>query len=117
DRAEDELSHTRARLLALSPAATLERGYAIVQREDGTVVRDSAAVGDGERLRVRLATGRLGVTVDERDGSCGPRRTVGGFQSYRGCSPRTRGGADGGRDGRAQRDRQGGPAVVRAGAG
>lgn len=67
DRAEDELSHTRARLLALSPAATLERGYAIVQREDGTVVRDSAAVGDGERLRVRLATGRLGVTVDERD--------------------------------------------------
>ncbi len=69
DRAEDELSHTRARLLALSPAATLERGYAIVQREDGTVVRDSAAVGDGERLRVRLATGRLGVTVDERDGS------------------------------------------------
>ncbi|XRQ11772.1 exodeoxyribonuclease VII large subunit [Actinomadura welshii] len=69
DRAGDELSHTRARLLALSPAATLERGYAIVQREDGSVVRESAAVKDGERLHVRLAEGRLGVAVDERDGS------------------------------------------------
>ena len=68
-RAEDELAHTRARLRALSPAATMRRGYAIVQREDGTVVRESAAVEDGERLTVRLADGRLGVTVDERHGS------------------------------------------------
>lgn len=66
DRAGDELSHTRARLLALSPAATLERGYAIVQRGDESVVRESAAVEDGERLHVRLAAGRLGVTVSER---------------------------------------------------
>ncbi|TDC84646.1 exodeoxyribonuclease VII large subunit [Actinomadura sp. 7K507] len=68
DRAGDELSHTRARLVALSPAATLERGYAIVQREDAAVVRESAAVKDGERLQVRLAEGRLGVTVTDRDG-------------------------------------------------
>ncbi|WP_433230051.1 exodeoxyribonuclease VII large subunit [Actinomadura formosensis] len=67
DRAGDELSHTRARLLALSPAATLERGYAIVQRADGTVVRGAGAVEDGERLHVRLAGGRLGVTVTERE--------------------------------------------------
>ncbi|TDB88542.1 exodeoxyribonuclease VII large subunit [Actinomadura sp. KC216] len=67
DRAGDELSHTRARLLALSPAATLERGYAIVQREDGAVVRESPGVKDGERLTVRLARGRLGVTVSERE--------------------------------------------------
>ncbi|GAA2421545.1 exodeoxyribonuclease VII large subunit [Actinomadura vinacea] len=65
DRAGDELSHTRARLLALSPAATLERGYAIVQREDGTVVRDAAGTGKGDRLLVRLAGGRLTVTVDD----------------------------------------------------
>ncbi|NVI86100.1 exodeoxyribonuclease VII large subunit [Actinomadura sp. BRA 177] len=69
DRAGDELSHTRARLLALSPAATLERGYAIVQREDGAVVREAAAVKDGEPLQVRLADGRLGVAVTEREGS------------------------------------------------
>ncbi|MFC4050366.1 exodeoxyribonuclease VII large subunit [Actinomadura syzygii] len=66
DRAADELSHTRARLLALSPAATLERGYAIVQREDASVVREPAEVKDGEALHVRLAGGRLGVTVAER---------------------------------------------------
>ncbi|MER7542522.1 exodeoxyribonuclease VII large subunit [Spirillospora sp. NPDC127506] len=69
DRAGDELSHTRARLLALSPAATLDRGYAIVQREDGAVVREPAAVGDGEHLRVRLAGGHLGVAVTERETS------------------------------------------------
>src|SRR5712692_5747644 len=39
DRAHDDVAHTRSRLLALSPAATLRRGYAIVQRADGTVVR------------------------------------------------------------------------------
>ncbi|GAA1782639.1 exodeoxyribonuclease VII large subunit [Actinomadura chokoriensis] len=69
DRAGDELSHTRARLLALSPAATLERGYAIVQREDGSVVRASAAVEDGEHLHVRLSDGRLDVAVTGREGS------------------------------------------------
>ncbi|NED58610.1 exodeoxyribonuclease VII large subunit, partial [Micromonospora aurantiaca] len=63
------LSHTRARLLALSPAATLERGYAIVQREDGSVVRESAAVKDGEHLHVRLSDGRLDVAVTGREGS------------------------------------------------
>lgn len=67
DRTGDELSHTRARLLALSPAATLKRGYAIVQREDESVVREAAAVKDGERLLVRLADGRLGVTVSDRE--------------------------------------------------
>ncbi|RFU40348.1 exodeoxyribonuclease VII large subunit [Actinomadura logoneensis] len=66
DRASDQLSHTRARLLALSPAATLARGYAIVQRDDDGVVRDAASVEDGEALVVRLAEGRLGVTVTER---------------------------------------------------
>ncbi|MEV4253165.1 exodeoxyribonuclease VII large subunit, partial [Spirillospora sp. NPDC049652] len=58
--------HARARLLALSPAATLARGYAIVQRDDDGVVRDAASVEDGEALVVRLAEGRLGVTVTER---------------------------------------------------
>ncbi|MDL4772248.1 MULTISPECIES: exodeoxyribonuclease VII large subunit [Thermomonosporaceae] len=63
DRSGDELSHTRARLLALSPAATLERGYAIVQRADGAVVREAAGVPGGEELLLRLADGRLTVTV------------------------------------------------------
>jgi exodeoxyribonuclease VII large subunit len=63
--AVEELRHTRARLRGLSPAATLDRGYAIVQRPDGTVVRAAREVAKGDPLRVRLAAGELAVTVDE----------------------------------------------------
>jgi exodeoxyribonuclease VII large subunit len=62
--AERDLEHARARVAALSPAATLQRGYAVVQRADGELVRDPDAVADGERLRVRVAGGRLPVRVD-----------------------------------------------------
>src|SRR4051812_18977549 len=62
--AERDLEHARARVAALSPAATLERGYAVVQRSDGALVRDPADVADGELLRVRVAGGRLPVRVD-----------------------------------------------------
>ena len=59
ERAGDELEHNRARVRALSPAATLARGYAVVQRADGLVVRDEAEVAPDELLRVRLAVGEL----------------------------------------------------------
>ncbi|TWJ23992.1 exodeoxyribonuclease VII large subunit [Micromonospora endolithica] len=60
----EDLRHTLARLRALSPAATLDRGYAIVQRADGHVVRAASEVGKGDPLRVRLADGELAATVD-----------------------------------------------------
>jgi exodeoxyribonuclease VII large subunit len=63
DRAGDNLAHTRARVTALSPAATLERGYAVLQRPDGQVVRRSAEVAPGDPLRARLAEGELAVVV------------------------------------------------------
>jgi exodeoxyribonuclease VII large subunit len=69
DRADDGLRHTTARLRGLSPAATMNRGYAIVQRAGGAVVRAPGEVTSGERLRVRLAGGELGVTVTDEDGS------------------------------------------------
>ncbi|MFG2099088.1 exodeoxyribonuclease VII large subunit [Micromonospora echinaurantiaca] len=62
--ASDDLRHTLARLRALSPAATLDRGYAIVQRADGHVVRAASEVAKGDPLRVRLAEGELAATVD-----------------------------------------------------
>ncbi|WP_328319404.1 exodeoxyribonuclease VII large subunit [Streptomyces sp. NBC_00388] len=68
DRADSELSHTRARVVALSPAATLDRGYAVLQRENGTVVRAPGEVADGEQLRARVAGGELGVTVTPEAG-------------------------------------------------
>jgi exodeoxyribonuclease VII large subunit len=64
-RADDDLRHTLARLRALSPAATLERGYAIVQREDGHVVRAADEVKTDDLLRVRLAEGELKAMVQE----------------------------------------------------
>ncbi|GGK00366.1 exodeoxyribonuclease 7 large subunit [Pilimelia anulata] len=62
-RAADGLAHTLARLRALSPRATLSRGYAIVQRADGHVVRAAADVADGDDLRLRLATDTLAATA------------------------------------------------------
>jgi exodeoxyribonuclease VII large subunit len=64
ERARDDLEHVRARVVALSPQATLDRGYAVVQDEDGTVVRDADAVEPGTDLQVRLAAGVLFVTAE-----------------------------------------------------
>jgi exodeoxyribonuclease VII large subunit len=64
DRSADGLGHTRARLHALSPATTLARGYAIVQREDGSVVRSAREPDAGEPLRVRFAEDSLTATVE-----------------------------------------------------
>jgi exodeoxyribonuclease VII large subunit len=55
--ARADLEHLRARVRALSPQATLDRGYAVVRRADGQVVRAPAqAVGD---LRIRVAQGEF----------------------------------------------------------
>ena len=55
-------------LHAVSPLATLGRGYAIVTRaEDGAILRSAGQVEVGDRLRVRLAAGSLTAKVDGRD--------------------------------------------------
>jgi len=66
DRAGDDVSHVRARLLALSPATTLRRGYAIVQRPDGSVVRTAAEVPPGERLTLRFADDQLTAVAEDQ---------------------------------------------------
>jgi exodeoxyribonuclease VII large subunit len=76
DGAASDLSHALARVRALSPAATLERGYAVVQRRDGLVVRASADVTTGEDLHVRVADGHFAVVVAPTAGS--GRSTPGG---------------------------------------
>jgi exodeoxyribonuclease VII large subunit len=64
ERASDDVGHIRGRLLALSPAATLRRGYAIVQSLDGRVVRRATDVAAGEGLMVRFAEDQLRVTAE-----------------------------------------------------
>ena len=65
DRAADDLDHTLARVRALSPMATLERGYSIVLGPSGHAVRAADEVAVGDALDVRVAGGRLGATVTE----------------------------------------------------
>jgi len=64
NRAADDTAHMHARLLALSPAATLRRGYVIAQNADGGVVRSAAEVSPGEELLLRFAEDELIVTAD-----------------------------------------------------
>jgi exodeoxyribonuclease VII large subunit len=64
-RASDDVTHTRARLLALSPASTLRRGYAIVQHHNDGVVRGAAEVRPGELLTVRFAEDQLTVRAGD----------------------------------------------------
>jgi exodeoxyribonuclease VII large subunit len=56
-RSTEELTHLIARVRTLSPQATLDRGYAVVQKSDGSIVRSPDNLEKGERLRLRLAQG------------------------------------------------------------
>src|SRR5690606_18526048 len=61
--ADGDLRHTVARLRALSPAATLARGYAIALRPDGTVLRAADQVDLGDPVHLRLAEGEVWATI------------------------------------------------------
>ena len=68
-RARLERRRSRLELLmraldAVSPLAVLERGFAVVRREDGRVVRDADTLAAGERIDVRLARGGVSATVE-----------------------------------------------------
>jgi exodeoxyribonuclease VII large subunit len=64
ERGRARLEHAAGRLRALSPHATLERGYAIV-RSEGAIVRSSATVEPGRQVDVELAEGGFGARVEE----------------------------------------------------
>ena len=60
------LAHRAERLNALSPDGVLARGYSITQdAESGAVVTSAAATSPQRRVRIRLASGRLGARVEE----------------------------------------------------
>jgi exodeoxyribonuclease VII large subunit len=80
DRARVALTRTSARILeprrrrlaaaatrleALSPLAVLNRGYALVYAEDGSLLHDAAQASPGQKIRARLASGALTATVSE----------------------------------------------------
>jgi exodeoxyribonuclease VII large subunit len=65
DHAHNDLGHQLARVRGLSPLATLQRGYAVVQDGDGHVVTSVAQAPVDAALQVRVYDGRLGVVVRE----------------------------------------------------
>ena len=61
ERKRAALEHVHGRLRALSPRATLARGYAIVRAQEGVVLTPPAS---GAHVDVEVADGQFGATVD-----------------------------------------------------
>ena len=61
--AKEELKQIKARVRALSPQATLDRGYSVVQLADGQIVTDPKKLKQGDVLRLRLAQGETKATA------------------------------------------------------
>jgi exodeoxyribonuclease VII large subunit len=83
-RLELRLSVARERTASLAralesanPAALLARGYAVVRKADGTMVRSAGQVRGGERLTVQVEDGTFGVRVTNGDDSDGQPRLAG----------------------------------------
>jgi exodeoxyribonuclease VII large subunit len=49
---------------ALSPLAILQRGFALCRDEHGTIIKNAASVGNGDAVRVTLASGELDCRVE-----------------------------------------------------
>ena len=62
--AVEEIGGLRTQVRTLSPQATLDRGYSVVQKSDGSVLRKASEVKSGEKLRLRLAHGEVGAITE-----------------------------------------------------
>jgi exodeoxyribonuclease VII large subunit len=62
-RARAKQESLAVRLSQLSPLAVLDRGYAIVEKTDGSILRAAEGVAENDLLRVRLHRGELAVSI------------------------------------------------------
>ena len=60
----EQISKLLAQVTALSPQATLNRGYSVIQKSDGSVVKSASQITKGEILRLRLAKGEGSATAN-----------------------------------------------------
>ncbi len=67
DRGQDDLAHQLARIRALSPLATLRRGYAVLSDAEGQALSSVATLEPGHDLHIRVADGRIGATTTSVD--------------------------------------------------
>jgi exodeoxyribonuclease VII large subunit len=64
DQQEARLVKMRANLAHLNPRAVLERGYSIVEKRGGQIVRSAEQVAAGESLRLTFARGAAQTSVE-----------------------------------------------------
>ena len=60
----EQISKLLAQVTALSPQATLNRGYSVIQKADGTVVKKASQLTKGDQIRLRLAEGEGSATTN-----------------------------------------------------
>jgi exodeoxyribonuclease VII large subunit len=63
DAKAQALGFLAAKLDSLSPLSVLDRGYSITTKEDGLILRDASEVAEGDKLKIRLARGKLEAEV------------------------------------------------------
>jgi len=63
DIEKKEIKGVSAHLRSLSPQSTMDRGYAVVQSDDGKIVRDATKLKAGAVLRIRAAKGEAKASV------------------------------------------------------
>jgi exodeoxyribonuclease VII large subunit len=76
DRAQDDLGHQLARVRALSPLATLRRGYAVLSDAEGTLFSSVADVSAGQSVTIRVADGRISAAVEDVEPIALPTQTT-----------------------------------------
>jgi exodeoxyribonuclease VII large subunit len=67
ERCRTRLHRANDRLLALSPLAVMERGYALVYSDNGALVKDAAQLHVEDSLRIRFSQGRAQARVIETE--------------------------------------------------
>ena len=67
DNAREKLNVTMASLDALSPLSVLRRGFSIVENEKGEILREAKSTRAGDKLKIRLASGRLEAEVTKTE--------------------------------------------------
>ena len=74
-RAADDIGHQRARARSLSPLATLQRGYAVLQGADGHVVTSIVGLHPGTAVSIRVTDGRVHASTTGVEPSTDPTTT------------------------------------------
>ena len=70
-KAREQLTLAGVKLAAVSPLATLDRGYAIVRGENGRIIGSIQDMQPGVKLRIQVSDGEVGVIVEEKENDQG----------------------------------------------